>query len=156
MSSNNKQNAYYLRILWAIFIVPILVVILIFILISKGKMGYLPSFEDLENPRNHLASEIYSEDNKLIAKFFIENRTFVDYKDLSPYLVDALLATEDIRFHKHSGVDIRGLGRVFMKTILARQNAGGGSTITQQLAKNLFSRDIKGNNVITTRAKEAR
>lgn len=149
MSLSPKKSAFYLRILWSVYFFLLLFIFLIFILISERKLGYLPLFEDLENPRNNLASELYSEDNKLIAKFFIENRTFVEFKDLSPYLIDALIATEDIRFYRHSGVDVRGLGRVFFRTILAQQNTGGGSTITQQLAKNLFSRERKGNNFIS-------
>jgi len=149
MSSISKRNAFYLRILWAIYIIPLILVVVIFILIAERKLGFLPSFEDLENPQNNLASELFSEDQKLIAKFFIENRTFVEYKELSPFLVNALISTEDIRFYRHSGVDARGLGRVFFRTVLARQKTGGGSTLTQQLAKNLFSREIKGDNFIT-------
>lgn len=150
MSIKSNPNVRYLRILWAIFIFPIVLVTVLFILISEGKLGYLPSFEDLENPQNNLASEIYSEDSVLLGKFFIENRTFVEYEDLSPSLINALIATEDIRFKNHSGIDIRGLGRVLFKTILGGQNTGGGSTITQQLAKNLFdTRVIKGKNKIS-------
>lgn len=149
ISSTARRNAFYLRILWGIYIFALLLIVLIFILISERKLGFLPAFEELENPKNNLASELFSDRNELIAKFFIENRTFADYKELSPYVVDALIATEDIRFNKHSGVDARGLGRVLFRTILARQKAGGGSTITQQLAKNLFSREKKGNNFIT-------
>lgn len=115
---------------------------------SKGYLGFLPSFEDLENPRNNLASEIYSEDNQLLGKFYIENRTYVEYNELSPYLINALIATEDKRFEKHSGIDARGLARVLFRTILGGQNTGGGSTITQQLAKNLFERDVRGRNKI--------
>jgi penicillin-binding protein 1A len=150
MSLKSSENARYLRILWALFILPIVIVIIIFILISKGKLGYMPSFEDLENPQNNLASELYSSDSVLLGKFYIENRTFVEYQDLSPNLVNALIATEDIRFKMHSGVDARGLARVFFRTILGGQNTGGGSTITQQLAKNLFdTRDISGKNRIS-------
>lgn len=105
----------------------------------------MPTFEDLENPKNNLASEVYSEDSVLLGKIFIENRTFVEYENLSPHLINSLLATEDIRFRKHSGIDARGLARVFFRTILSGQNTGGGSTITQQLAKNLFDRDMRGN-----------
>jgi penicillin-binding protein 1A len=150
MSLKSTSNTRYLRILWGLFILPVLIVVLLFILISQRKLGYLPSFEDLENPQNNLASEVYSEDNELLGKFFIENRTFVEYRDLSPNLINALIATEDIRFSKHSGIDARGLGRVLFKTILGGQNSGGGSTITQQLAKNLFdTRDLKGENKIS-------
>jgi penicillin-binding protein 1A len=150
MSLKSNPNARYLRILWGLFILPVLIVVVLFILISQRKLGYLPSFEDLENPQNNLASEVYTTDNELLGKFFIENRTFVEYRDLSPNLLNALIATEDIRFSKHSGIDARGLGRVLFKTILGGQNTGGGSTITQQLAKNLFdTRDLKGKNKIS-------
>jgi penicillin-binding protein 1A len=150
MSLKSNPNARYLSILWGLFILPILIVIVLFILISQRKLGYLPTFEDLENPQNNLASEVYTEDNELLGKYFIENRTFVESRDLSPNLINALVATEDIRFNKHSGIDVRGLGRVFFRTILGGQHAGGGSTITQQLAKNLFdTREIKGKNKVS-------
>ena len=110
-----------------------------FVLISHGKFGELPTFEQLENPENNLASEIFTEDNQLLGKYYIANRSFIYFEDLSPYVVHALIATEDIRFEKHSGIDVRGLFRVMLKTILGGQNAGGGSTLTQQLAKNLFN-----------------
>ena len=150
MSLKSNSNARYLRILWALFILPILIVVILFILISQRQLGYLPSFEDLENPQNNLASEVFSEDSVLLGKYFIENRTFVEYHDLSPNLINALVATEDIRFKKHSGIDARGLARVFFRTILGGQNTGGGSTITQQLAKNLFdTRALKGESKIS-------
>lgn len=101
----------------------------------------MPTFEDLENPQTNLASEIYTDNGELLGKFFIENRTFVEYEDLSPYLVDALIATEDVRYKRHSGIDVRSLARVAVKSVLLGQRAGGGSTISQQLAKNLFPRD---------------
>ena len=101
----------------------------------------MPSFSELENPEYNLAAEVYSEDGVLLGKISVENRTWTEYKDLSPYLVDALVATEDIRFYRHSGIDIRGLGRAVVRTILLGQNTGGGSTITQQLAKQLYPRD---------------
>jgi len=82
---------------------------------------------------------------ELLDKFFIENRTLVDYEDLSPYLVDALIATEDVRYNRHSGIDVRSLSRVVVKSLLLGQDAGGGSTISQQLAKNLFPRDTTQN-----------
>ena len=161
MNAQKDKKKLYIRILWALFWTPVIFIIIIFILISQGKFGYLPEFKELENPQNNLASEIYSADSALIGKFFIENRTYVDYSSLSPYLKNALLATEDIRFYKHSGVDARGLARVLFRTVLGGQDAGGGSTITQQLAKNLFSREKKGKtkigrtiNLVITKLKE--
>lgn len=106
-----------------------------------GWFGTLPSFEELENPKSSLASEIYSADGVLIGKYYFENRSESNWHEISPHLVNALIATEDIRFNEHSGIDVKGVGRVFFKTILLRQkSSGGGSTITQQLAKNLFPR----------------
>ena len=142
MSKINYTPKFYTRLFWAIIIIPIITVILIFILISGGKLGEMPSFEDLENPENNLASEIISEDGVLLGSYYYQNRSFVNFDELSPDLINALIATEDIRFHKHAGVDLRGLGRVFVYSILlGDKSSGGGSTITQQLAKNLFPRD---------------
>ncbi|HSH53328.1 MAG TPA: transglycosylase domain-containing protein [Bacteroidales bacterium] len=135
-----KKN--YIRLFWALFIIPIIVVITIFVLISMEKFGNMPTFEDLENPDNNLASEVFSADTVLLGSYYYQNRSYVQFDELSPNIVKALLATEDIRFHKHSGIDARGLGRVVVYSILlGNRDAGGGSTITQQLAKNLFPRD---------------
>ncbi|MDX9727420.1 MAG: transglycosylase domain-containing protein [Bacteroidales bacterium] len=131
----------YLIWFWTIFSVPFILVVLLFILISKGKLGTMPSFSELENPEYNLAAEVFSEDGVLLGKISIENRTWTEYEELSPYLVNALIATEDIRYYRHSGIDIRGLGRALVRTIVLRQNTGGGSTITQQLAKQLYPRD---------------
>ena len=137
----DKVNRKYTVWFWAIFIFPFALAIIIFILISKGKFGFMPSFTELENPEYYLAAEVYSEDEVLLGKIALENRTWTEYKDLSPYLINALIATEDIRYYRHSGIDIRGLGRAIVRTILLGQNTGGGSTITQQLAKQLYPRD---------------
>ncbi len=132
----------YVRLFWVLFTIPVFTIILLFALISFEKLGEMPTFEELENPENDLASEIYSDDGVLLGNFYYRNRSYVNYEDLSPNLVNALIATEDIRFRKHSGVDARGLGRVFVYSILMNNSSsGGGSTITQQLAKNLFPRD---------------
>jgi len=101
----------------------------------------MPSFSELENPEYYLAAEVYSEDEVLLGKISIENRTWTDYDELSPYLVAALISTEDIRYYRHSGIDLRGIARAIFRTILMGQNTGGGSTITQQLAKQLYPRD---------------
>lgn len=108
-------------------------------------MGFMPTFEELENPQTNLASEIYTDNGELLDKFFIENRTLVEYEDLSPFLVNALIATEDVRYKRHSGIDVRSLSRVVVKSLILQQDAGGGSTISQQLAKNLFPRDTTRN-----------
>ncbi len=103
--------------------------------------GDIPSFEELENPKSNLATEVISADGVVLGTFHIENRSFVSFNELSPNLVDALIATEDIRFYSHAGIDFYSLGRVGVKTILFqdRRSGGGGSTISQQLALNLFS-----------------
>ena len=120
-------------------------VFLFFLMLSAGWLGFMPSFEQLENPRSNQASEVISADGEILGCIGIENRSNITYADLSPNLVNALIATEDARFYKHSGIDARSLGRVFFKTLLGRQSSsGGGSTITQQLAKNLFPREQKG------------
>jgi penicillin-binding protein 1A len=129
-----------IRIIWISFISFIAFFILFFVGVSLGMLGPIPSFEELEDPRSNLASEIYTSDGVLLGKFYIENRTNIEYSQLPQHLVDALIATEDIRFHKHSGVDMRGILRAFSGVITGRSGAGGGSTITQQLAKNLFDR----------------
>ncbi len=135
------DNTKYLIWFWTLFSFPIALVIILFILISREKLGPMPSFRELENPEYWLAAEVFSEDDVLLGKISIENLTWTDYKDLSPWLVSALVATEDIRYYRHSGIDIRGLGRAAIKSVLLGQNTGGGSTITQQLAKQLYPRD---------------
>jgi len=149
----NTNNNKYLIWFWAIFIFPFLFVIVLFILISKEKLGPMPSFGELENPEYYLAAEVISEDGVLLGKISIENRTWTEYKDLSHYLTDALIATEDIRYNNHSGIDIRGLGRAAIRTVLLGQSTGGGSTITQQLAKQLYPRDTARNSALMKRIK---
>ncbi|MFO8235492.1 MAG: transglycosylase domain-containing protein [Bacteroidales bacterium] len=132
---------FYIRLFWLIIVLPICLLLIIFTLIGAEVFGPMPTFKELENPDNSLASQVISEDNKTLGKYYRQNRTYVEFKEISPKIVNALLATEDIRFNKHSGIDPRGLMRVTFKTILLGQSSGGGSTITQQLAKNLFPRD---------------
>lgn len=122
------------------------IILLMFILVSLGWVGYMPSFTELENPEANLATEVISSDGVLLGTYYLENRSNCKYNDLSQSLKDALIATEDSRFYKHSGVDLRALMRV-AGGVLTFHHKGGGSTITQQLAKNLFPRDIKMNKV---------
>lgn len=138
----NSRRSYklYLGIFWGLFSSIILFLVILFYSISDGKLGFMPSFEELENPKNNLASEIYSSDRIILGTYFKENRSNISYDKLSPHLVNALIATEDIRFHKHSGIDIRALMRV-ISGVATGQSKGGGSTITQQLAKMLFPRE---------------
>lgn len=123
--------------------------ILLFVLIANGVIGYMPPIEDLQNPIDKYATQLISEDNVVMGSFALKgnNRIYTTYEELSPELVQALMATEDKRFQDHSGIDMRGLFRVFFRTVLMGQkDAGGGSTITQQLAKQLYSPDA--NNII--------
>ena len=149
----NTNNKKYQIWFWAIFIFPLFVIILLFILISKGKLGPMPSFGELENPEYYLAAQVLSDDGVLLGKISIENRTWTEYKDLSHYVTDALISTEDIRYNRHSGIDIRGLGRAAVRTVLLGQSTGGGSTITQQLAKQLYPRDTARNSVFIKKIK---
>lgn len=143
-----------LGILWISFFSGIAFLVLLFYFISIGWLGFMPSFEELENPKSNLASEVYSADQVLLGKYYIENRSNVHFDDLSPYLVEALVATEDARFYEHSGVDLRALLRV-LKGVVLRQHAGGGSTVTQQLAKNLFPRgEVSKLGVVVQKLKE--
>ncbi len=141
MAQKPGKSTKYLVILWTLYALPLVLFIVIMILIDKGKMGFMPDFAQLENPQTNLASELITEDGELLGKYFIENRTFINYEDLAPHLVNALVATEDVRHYKHSGIDIRSLSRVLVYSVLLGRNEGGGSTISQQLAKNLFPRD---------------
>ncbi|MEG1643725.1 MAG: transglycosylase domain-containing protein, partial [Bacteroidales bacterium] len=115
-------------------------------LISKGCIGYMPPVEELENPKDKFASEIFSSDMKVLGNYYQSqgNRVYVDYQDISPNLVNALISTEDERFYQHSGIDFMAIGRaVFKRMLLMGKSAGGGSTITQQLAKQLFSPSVE-------------
>lgn len=141
MDQKPGKTTKYLFILWSLYTLPLVLFTIIMILIGHGKMGFMPEFAQLENPQTNLASEIITVDGELLGKYFVENRTFVNYEDLAPHLVDALVATEDVRYYRHSGIDMRSLARVLVYSVLLGQNEGGGSTVSQQLAKNLFPRD---------------
>ncbi len=143
MPKKKKTQSFnkHIRLFWLFVLSPFVILFFIFLTMSWGWWGFMPSFEDLENPRSNLASEIYSADGVMLGTIHIDKRINVSYDDLSPNVVNALLATEDIRFHNHSGVDARSVFRVLIRNIIGgRRSAGGGSTITQQLAKNLFPR----------------
>ena len=106
----------------------------------NGFFGHMPPIEDLKNPKDKYASVIYAADGPELGRYFRNtgNRVYVDLDDVSQHVIDALIATEDVRFHEHSGIEMRAMLRVIVKTLLLQQkNAGGGSTITQQLAKQL-------------------
>jgi len=132
----------YIKWFWLTFLAGLLFVILIFFLAAKGYLGYMPDFKILENPKTNLSTQIFSEDGKVIGKFYLnENRTPVRYDELSPYLTQALVATEDERYYDHSGIDFRSLSRA----IAYMGRRGGGSTITQQLSKLLFHKRENAN-----------
>lgn len=130
------------KILWIFIALTALACVLIFFSIAKGWIGYMPPVEDLENPNYKFATEVLSDDGKVLGTYSYskENRVFVGYADLSPHIINALIATEDVRFADHSGIDAIALLRALVKRgILMQKNAGGGSTITQQLSKQLYS-----------------
>lgn len=132
----------YIKWVWILVAGPVVFLFLIVGCTALGLFGSLPTFEELENPKSNLASEIIAADQKIIGKFFVQNRSNVHYEEISPTVINALVATEDARFNSHSGVDLRALFRVIFKTMLGLDSdAGGGSTLTQQLAKNLFPRE---------------
>ena len=146
MSVKEAGFKKYIIWFWAIVLASLLATFLFFFLLSNGILGFMPSFEELENPKSVLASEMISDDDKVLDKYFIrENRSYVDYKDLPPHLIEALISSEDIRFYRHSGIDLRGLLRVVKGIITLDPGSGGGSTISQQLAKMLFPRDERLN-----------
>ena len=138
--SKEKGTRRYLVVLWSFFAVFVICGFGLFYGISNEWFGKMPTFEELENPSTNLATEIISADGKVLGTYYIENRSNVSFSELSPHLVNALLAIEDIRFYEHSGIDQRALLRSISGVVTGQQK-GGGSTLTQQLAKNLFPRD---------------
>ena len=127
--------------LWKAFLAGLVFFVLFVWMVSSnflGLFGSLPDFKALENPDSELASGLYSSDGVLLGTFARENRSPVTYEELTPNLVKALIATEDERFEDHSGIDLQAMLRVFVKSILLGQDSGGGSTLSQQTAKNLF------------------
>lgn len=138
MKRKLNENDWIKRF-WITYVCSLLFLAIFFTTLSLGWLGFMPSFQELENPKSNLASEVISADQKLIGSFYIENRSNVHYYELSPWVVKALISTEDARFEKHSGIDGKALMRV-MFGMVTNTDKGGGSTITQQLAKNLFPR----------------
>jgi penicillin-binding protein 1A len=135
--SRKKFNKYF----WIIFTVPFAVLAVLLMFAAFGALGYMPDIKTLENPKINLASQLISEDGRVLGSFHYrnQNRTHVDYDELPRHLVEALISTEDKRFYSHSGIDAKGIARMVIKNgLLMQRSAGGGSTITQQLAKMLF------------------
>jgi len=131
--------SHYIKRMWQGYLVFLALLLLFFALLSAGLLGEMPTFEDLENPRSNLASQIISSDGKVLGTYYIQNRSNIHFSELSPPVIKALIATEDARFQEHAGIDLKALFRVSFGVITGR-HTGGGSTITQQLAKNLFPR----------------
>ena len=137
-----------IKALWIFLAVIVLAIVIVFVSISKGWIGYMPPVEELENPSYKFATEIFSEDEKVLGtwSYSKENRVYTAYKDLSPSIINALIATEDVRFVEHSGIDAKALFRAFVKRgLMFQKNAGGGSTLSQQLAKKLFTENVARN-----------
>ena len=137
-----KNKGGWIKYLWMLFALGVALIALLFVLIANGVIGYLPEIEELQNPKNKFASEVYTSDGEIIGRYFYgkDNRVAVSYDQISPNVINALISTEDVRFYEHSGIDFRALFRSIVKRgILGQKGAGGGSTITQQLAKLLYS-----------------
>lgn len=147
-SSKSKKRPLAKRFLiWGTqaFVIGTILVALFFLVVYLGFTGPVPNSEQLQKIKNPLASELISEDGKVIGRYYIENRSYVNFKEISPYLINALIATEDARFYEHRGIDEIALMRVLFKSILLqKEGAGGGSTLSQQIAKNLFPRKSFG------------
>lgn len=131
----------YIRLTWLVVWGPFLLILLFISFISLEIFVDLPSVEELQNPKSNLATVIYSSDMKTLGKYYAENRVSVKYYELDKDLVNALIATEDARFHDHSGVDLRALGRAVFGAMTGSSSSGGGSTLSQQLAKMMFPRE---------------
>ena len=153
MAKKKEKNLKkYIKRFWTLFLVGFTTILLIFLFASWGVFGELPTFEELENPEKNLATEVISSDGVTLGKYAFKNRTPVGFKDLSGNIVKALIATEDERFYNHSGIDFRGTARAIVKF----GKGGGASTITQQLAKNLFTKRASSNTFkrLTQKVKE--
>lgn len=141
--TNKKENkGGWIKYLWMVFALGVSSIVLLFVLIANGVIGYLPEIEELQNPKNKFASEVYTSDGEIIGRYYYgkDNRVAVSYDQISPNVINALISTEDVRFYEHSGIDFRALFRSIIKRgVLGQKGAGGGSTITQQLAKLLYS-----------------
>lgn len=142
-----KSHRGIIATMWIVFVAMVFGVFFFLFLVYNGVIGYMPPVEELKNPADRFASVLYSSDGKEIGRYFsgTGNRVYADFDEVSQHVIDALISTEDVRFEEHSGIDMRGLGRVLFKTVLmGNKNAGGGSTLTQQLAKQLYSPTSSG------------
>jgi penicillin-binding protein 1A len=139
MAAGNLSK--YIKITWLLVWTPFILIFLLVSMISFEIFFDLPSVAELQNPKSNLATVIYSSDMKTLGKYYAENRVSVKYYELDKDLVDALIATEDARFHEHSGVDLKALGRAVFGAATGNSSSGGGSTLSQQLAKMMFPRE---------------
>ncbi len=144
MALTAKKRKKFNSLFWRFFLSGVTLVFLYFLFISIGWIGYVPNLEDLQNPINKSATEIYSSDMQLLGRYFSsnDNRISLNYNEIDKDVINALVATEDERFYKHSGIDVRAVGRAVV-SLITQSNKGGGSTITQQLAKQLYSQSPK-------------
>ena len=141
-TENKKNKAKKIFVIcWLLVFLGIITFVIYFLLTSSGSLGYMPNFAELENTNENLATKIWSEDEILLGTYFKENRSQKSYDELSDTLITALICTEDVRFYEHSGIDFKALPRVF-SGLAGKSTKGGGSTITQQLAKMLFPREV--------------
>ena len=135
-TDNKTFKKRFIAYFWSFFSVGIVSIVAVFCMITQGWLGYLPPLDELQNPKNKFATEVISSDLQLLGRYYRnENRVGVTYNDISPNMINALIATEDVRYYDHTGVDVKSLFRA----IIMLGKAGGGSTITQQLAKQLWS-----------------
>lgn len=135
---SKEETKKFSKRFWQICVGGLLFVVLIISSVGFGLFGELPTFRDLENPKSNLASEVISSDGPVLGSYYIQNRSNAKFKDLSPNLINALIATEDVRFYEHSGIDLKGTFAIALYSVIGKKR--GSSTITQQLAKNLFPR----------------
>ena len=142
MALTEDKKSKFKKIFWEIFGIGLAIVIFTFFMISMGWIGYLPEIKELQNPINKSATEIYTSDAQLLGRYYKgqNNRVPINFNEIDKNVVNALVATEDVRFYKHSGIDLKALFRAFAGVFFG-SNSGGGSTITQQLAKQLYSPD---------------
>ena len=135
MSQDSKKPKNWVRLFWKYYFISAGVFLLFILMLNFGWIGDMPDLDDIENPTASLASQVYAQDGTPMGKFYLEDRITVKYRDISPYLLQALVATEDKRFYDHYGVDGEGL----IRAIAFLGSQGGASTITMQTAKNLFT-----------------
>ncbi|MDE6160998.1 MAG: penicillin-binding protein, partial [Muribaculaceae bacterium] len=146
-TSARRRSSAIIKWLWISFAALTVLLTIFFILVYNGAIGYMPPVEELKNPQDKFASVIYSADGKEMGRYFrgTGNRVYADFDEISPNMIDALIATEDVRFESHSGIDAKAVSRAIFKTVLmGNKSAGGGSTITQQLAKQLYTPPSSG------------